>query len=243
MLVGGARDKLLRSARASKLSYVNIEKKLAHSTVMQINGCNKVCFDRRKRNELWCIDSQATNARVYAWKHGPSSMIVSFRGSSSIKDILTFLDSRYVPFSFCDKVFRIHAGVHTMFESIENVLTDEMMVKREHIHSVTFCGHSLGGSLALLAAAYYGHVFNKTIRVSCHTFGSPKIGDEDFYSWLADGTDEVINVVNNGDIVPSLPPFYSASHHKMTTTGDVLLVNPIEQHDLNTYIKQLECFH
>ena len=43
-----------------------------------------------------------------------------------------------------------------------------------------FCGHSLGGALATIASAHFAHILEPEIKVCCHTFGAPRVGNRAF---------------------------------------------------------------
>jgi triacylglycerol lipase len=138
---------------------------------------------------------------------------------------------------------KIHAGVMRMFETIEPYLTEQLIshppsAKPKYI---TFCGHSLGGALATLCAAYYANLSNKNAKVSCHTFGAPKIGDSVFYQWFNNAVEEKLHLINENDLISYLPPsimgykdaFDSAV---FITDEDFKSLNLCQSHDLDTYI-------
>ena len=65
------------------------------------------------------------------------------------------------------------------------------------IKQVIFTGHSLGGALAVVAAArskYVGEVY---------TFGQPRVGNRKYSKQVKS---KVYRFVNNNDIVPRIPP-------------------------------------
>ena len=228
-------DELLRSAFASKLAYA--KGNLKHPTMKIINkhlhGYNKYL------SHIWTISS-SKGAHVYGYKSGERAYVIAFKGSSSVSDFCTFFDDSIIPFQFRESSIGVHKGVYSMFQSIEQSLSD-IIVPMIHVNKprfITFCGHSLGGSLAMFAAGYYTHLSHGNIVSSCHTFGSPKIGDKSFTTWLTEGSMNVFNIQNHGDVVAWLPfdrkytsciPFYIGEKD----------MNPFKQHDLDTYIDNL----
>jgi hypothetical protein len=72
------------------------------------------------------------------------------------------------------------------------------------IERIVFAGHSMGGSLATLASAYYGSIF-EYIFITCHTFGSPVIGNDGFVQWFSENVDESTRLEIEEDIVPVIP--------------------------------------
>jgi hypothetical protein len=131
---------------------------------------------------------------------------------------------------------KIHTGVLDMFESIEMDLTDEIM-RCEHIPYLTFCGHSLGGALAVVASTYYGMMFHNKGRINCHTFGAPKVGNKDLGLIFNDHVTESYHFINNNDVVPYFPLVpndYDLSYKNIVRFNgkkDVL-----NAHNLDTYI-------
>ena len=71
---------------------------------------------------------------------------------------------------------------------------------------IVVTGHSLGGGLAPILAAYLGSYSNLLliggVSVSCYTYAGPTAGDADFIQFLADQNIDLNAVVNEFDIVP-----------------------------------------
>lgn len=63
-------------------------------------------------------------------------------------------------------------------------------------------GHSLGGALATLAAL---SLAERGLEVECVTFGSPKVGDEDFCRFFRSKVHRNARFVNKFDPVPRVP--------------------------------------
>jgi triacylglycerol lipase len=61
-------------------------------------------------------------------------------------------------------------------------------------------GHSLGGALATIATKRLKH---KAGIAACYTFGSPRVGDEE---WIANIKTPIYRLVNAADCVTMLPP-------------------------------------
>ena len=104
--------------------------------------------------------------------HLPSydTVIVSFRGTKDPVDVLTDINFLATPF-FSRKVkppraedgsddnddgLLVHAGFKNAFESIRQKLAEVLLDENGHCEKeVIFVGHSMGGALAQLAAAYF----------------------------------------------------------------------------------------
>ncbi|XP_007024952.2 PREDICTED: phospholipase A1-Igamma1, chloroplastic [Theobroma cacao] len=83
--------------------------------------------------------------------------------------------------------------------------------------SLTICGHSLGGALALLnaydAATYFPDLF-----ISVISFGAPRVGNVHFKEKLRELGVKTLRVVVKQDIVPKLPGFIlNTILNKLTT--------------------------
>jgi len=73
---------------------------------------------------------------------------------------------------------------------------------------MTLCigGHSLGGALALIFFAQAAHEGSPWVsNAVLYTFGSPRVGDEQFSRFMEPYRDCIFNVVNNNDVVARIP--------------------------------------
>jgi predicted lipase len=71
------------------------------------------------------------------------------------------------------------------------------------IDCVHFSGHSLGGAVATLAAGIVAAA--AACRVSCHTIGSPRVGNKAFTTWWAGLVSDSVRVQNYKDPIPLFP--------------------------------------
>lgn len=157
--------------------------------------------------------SSPEDAQVYFWKLD-DTIYITFRGTSSLKDASVDLNiSRY---RIRDRI-KVHEGFFMQFKSVEIEITKRLV--RTPAQKIIFAGHSLGGALAQIAAAYYGEVFDFA-HVVCHTFGSPRVGNKYFVEWFSKNVDENVRVINRGDPVPMMPTFHYWVH---TTNACVVL--------------------
>jgi len=132
--------------------------------------------------------------------------IVAFRGSEARlregqSDPGYILADWMANFNFLPEKWAQGANVHRGFKAaLSEVWTD----LEKHISNlqkknlkIWFTGHSLGAALATLAADRYGNV------QGLYTFGSPRVGDQDFKEDFQVNT---YRFVNNSDIVTRVPP-------------------------------------
>jgi hypothetical protein len=221
------REALLASAKASKLAY---------NDVRAIGKRNVLGFDvdtiiKKSGIEVYVL-------RPVGDKKG-STMTVAFKGSTTWKDIRRFLRLSPERFAFKDANVCIHSGVLRMFEDIESELT--MAIPRTLApNKVTFVGHSMGGSLAMLASAYYGDMCAGNLKTKCHIFGAPRMGDAAFHNWRARYVEQHLSVINVNDLIASVPfgfGYEPNPHPIVLPQRRRRVVNP---HDISNYITNIQ---
>jgi triacylglycerol lipase len=180
------------------------------------------------------VDCSDSGAHAYIWKTGAKSTLVAFRGSHNIIDICSYIYAKPTSFSFAERHMNIHHTIYNMFASIEPHIATSLHPK----HHVTFCGHSLGGAIAMFAAAYFAHLSNRNLNITCHTFGTPKVGDAAFREWFTEYVPNHVNVRNKYDVV-TLYPFNDKYAYIKSVVFDKHSFNPICDHDLDTYIENI----
>jgi len=136
---------------------------------------------------------------------GTQAMIVSskkfyflvFRGTepSSIKDIKSDLDAKQIQ---CTTKGKIHKGFNDAFDVVKDEIEDFIKNGFEE-KPLLITGHSLGGALATVATKKLS--YEKI--AACYTFGSPRVGDED---WMLEIKTPIYRIVNSADPVTMLPP-------------------------------------
>ncbi len=122
--------------------------------------------------------------------------VLAFRGTEKEvpQDIITDLNAVFYK---DDKGIKIHNGFYKAFKCVENDVIQK--VEKVKNYSLYITGHSLGGALALIAT----RALNSDNLAACYTFGSPKVGTEEFGD---DIKPPIYRVVNAFDIVPFSPP-------------------------------------
>lgn len=155
------------------------------------------------------------------WKS--NTIYISFRGTSDICDIIDVVDIRPKRLM---KDIAVHNGFAEQFFSLEPKITNDIkeIISSFPIERIIFTGHSMGGSIATIAAAYYASMFTK-MYITCHTFGTPATGNQSFVDWFKDGVDESTRLEIEEDLVP-LIPINKQFHHipdgvRLKENGDV----------------------
>lgn len=197
------------------------------------------------------------DAQAYIWKKD-NTIYLSFRGTSSKKDIIADADIR--THKIKDKIY-VHRGFFLQFNSIESLITQEIHDDAEYLY---VSGHSLGGGLAQIAAAFYAELF-PNIKVICHTFGAPRTGNKYFVEWFNKNVHKNYRFVNTQDPVPMIPqrPIWTHTCQRCIQIDDTYKVkilkkdtkwysrlfktlitidffNPIHDHDCDIYLDRIK---
>jgi pimeloyl-ACP methyl ester carboxylesterase len=125
---------------------------------------------------------------------GRPHLVVVFRGSTTDRNwVLDAVSAKHLRKAWGGGA--VHLGFHEAYDTVQTYMHELLSMKRQQLIdarliapldrvSVHLVGHSLGGALATLAAADL-HT-NRFFDVGAlWTFGSPRVGDDQFASWLA----------------------------------------------------------
>jgi triacylglycerol lipase len=174
------------------------------------------------------------NTQAYLAKND-QACVLAFRGTQPtiLVDWLSDLDAHQVN----GPVGKVHEGflcaLHYIWLDVWKTLQSERGMR-----SLWITGHSLGGALAVLAAAKLR--FEKAQPINgVYTYGQPRVGDFEFCSRYDNGFgDYTFRFVNFKDIVPRVPfrtmNFYDLgqffyfnenNYDPETTWGEILLRN------------------
>jgi triacylglycerol lipase len=137
------------------------------------------------------------------------AMVLCFRGSGSRQDWLQ--NSQILPVPF-HQGGTIHIGFRNAIDSITPFINDTLTEWAGQGRTFWITGHSLGGALAMLSAAYLRFPADPTRMVprpfaGLYTFGQPRVGNKLFCD--ACSTDfgaRYFRYINNSDIVTRIPP-------------------------------------
>lgn len=142
------------------------------------------------------FDSNGTQAILLS---NDKFIVLAFRGTeaTSIKDIKA--DAKATT-TQCETEGKIHTGFKEAFEQVALDIKKSLDKDEFQEKPLFITGHSLGGALATIAAKKLSH---KGGIAGCYTFGSPRVGDED---WIANIKTPIYRLVNAADCVTMLPP-------------------------------------
>lgn len=135
-------------------------------------------------------------------------IIVAFRGTQSIlKDWVT--DAKIVKDTWTEfnPLGLVHSGFYQALSSVWAEIKDEIQCLRDRNQTIWFTGHSLGGALAVLAAATLELQENDANVNGVYTFGQPRVGNRQFATNFNNQMKgKTFRCVNNCDVVSRVPP-------------------------------------
>ena len=132
------------------------------------------------------------------------ALVFVFRGTESFQDVITDLDVRRVPYMENTGLL-VHAGFLGQFNSLKLNLIKTIEKYSGKIDKILCIGHSLGGALATLASGHFGSLYNGKIPVTCHTFGSPRVGNGAYAEWFSRQVTLHVRIMNQDDPVSQMP--------------------------------------
>ncbi len=150
------------------------------------------------------INEASTDTQLFI-AHSGRAIVIAFRGTEKFKDWLTNAGIDFKDTSHG----LVHKGFDRALESVWKQITTTLGDIQQYGQPLWITGHSLGGALAVLAAARLALDIDTSIYKSInglYTFGQPRVGNRVFVKAL----DEEIKpryfrFVNDNDIVPRVP--------------------------------------
>ncbi|KAK5577123.1 hypothetical protein RB653_002061 [Dictyostelium firmibasis] len=153
------------------------------------------------------------HSRMDIWKSKFSNtIIVTFKGTGNIEDLKSDMDLKYTPCFFVNSDLGgcglVHNGFQEKYYEIDSLLLNTMK-NLDQKYDIYFTGHSLGGSIALLASLDYVTNHNEINinfnSINCITFGQPSVGDQDFNKFVNFKLNKIqyrryVNINNNAQL-------------------------------------------
>lgn len=160
-----------------------------------------------------------------------SQVVLSFRGSQSIRNWIADLD---LSMDDCDDLpvaddsdCEIHSGFNDAWNNVKDwVYTFVANASSTYPnHTLIVTGHSLGGAVGTIAAA---NLRAQGYPCDLYTFGSPRVGNEDFVNFVDSQEGNEFRVTHADDPVPRLPPssFLLGSYRHTTPEFWLTVPNP-----------------
>ncbi|KAF8626594.1 hypothetical protein AX17_006512 [Amanita inopinata Kibby_2008] len=149
-------------------------------------------------------------------------LIVALRGSVSVVDFLLDTTLVLVPFkvpgimsSLPNPDIRVHGGFLIDWNSValEVVGIVKQQLRSHPGYAVVTVGHSLGGSLASMAAVTLKMKFPET-KIRTYSYGAPRTGNKEFAQFVNRHLGmNAYRVVHTNDGVPTILPTSLGYHH------------------------------
>ncbi|KND91773.1 Lipase [Tolypocladium ophioglossoides CBS 100239] len=143
--------------------------------------------------------------------HARREIVLAIRGSSNMRNFITD-----VVFAFQDCDLARHCKVHAGFaaawaEMADSATRATAAARAAHPgYRLVVTGHSLGGAVATLAAAYLGR---DGFAADAYTFGAPRVGNDHFASFVSGQPGGQWRVTHRNDPIPRLAPIVLGYRH------------------------------
>ncbi|KJZ75490.1 hypothetical protein HIM_05186 [Hirsutella minnesotensis 3608] len=224
-------------AQHASAAYCNGERKEGEPI-----NCGGICplIEANNATALTSFTGGRSDTTGYvAVDHKRREVVLAVRGSWSLKNWLTDLK---VSWENCDLTpgCKLHTGFYQAWEDIASRTNETLseVLKKNPGYRIIATGHSLGGAVATVAAAY---LRRDGMAVDAFTFGAPRVGNVDFANFVMSQPGSIHRVTHGGDPVPRLPPLawgyahtspeYWIAHAGMTennpTAGDLVVCQGI----------------
>jgi triacylglycerol lipase len=169
---------------------------------------------------------------VVAGGHGAT--FVSFAGSDPLK-----IEDWITNFDAVKSADDLHTGFQDAVETVWPALKPAIANRPASEQPLVFTGHSLGGALAILAAARALADESSDPATAVYTFGSPRTGGQTFFdSYTPRLGNATFRLVDGTDVVPTVPPSLSDNYRHVgravqCPTDGVFAANQIMADDEN----------
>ncbi|KAK3185719.1 hypothetical protein K4F52_005584 [Lecanicillium sp. MT-2017a] len=138
-------------------------------------------------------------------------IVVSIRGSNNIRNFITDIIFKMKDCSLT-RGCKVHTGFADAWDEIAHTATSAIHegLTANPSYKVVITGHSLGGAVAHLGAAYL-----RQAGYACdvYTYGSPRVGNDKFANFATSQPGKMFRVTHEADPVPRLPPIIFGYRH------------------------------
>ncbi|CZR61348.1 related feruloyl esterase A [Phialocephala subalpina] len=202
------------ASQTQGISQALLDRFIHFATIDMSTYLNGLCVSPGGLTKVDDITNDATDVHGYLLRDDAAQEIVAaFRGTESIQNYET--DTNYTLANFdtfpaCSGC-QVHGGYYLLWESVYESVQSmiQSQVDQYPDYGVVITGHSLGGSLAALAAAQYSSTFS---NMTIFTMGEPRTGNAAFASFIDDtyktsspDTTKFYRCTHENDGVPNVP--------------------------------------
>lgn len=203
-------SKTFRKVNLAYLSHcANFVYKKKNKIKAELEG---IGFDVSRDNFFFSDEDTDTQAFVAG---DDKKIIISFRGTEGkISDWATDAKLLKKTWIEANPLGEVHSGFYGALSSIWNDIVKEVNLLRTNNQSIWITGHSLGGAIAVLAAATFEMQTPRIGISGVYTFGQPRIGNHEFSrNYNKTLKKRTFRFVNNNDVVTRVPPqIFGYSH-------------------------------
>ncbi|KAI6371238.1 hypothetical protein MCOR25_004010 [Pyricularia grisea] len=208
----GDLDNFAFYAQYSAASYCNDAATSGANVTCSNDGCPAVEANGAQILRSLNQDTSTNIAGYLALDSKRKNIVLALRGSTSVRNWITNLTFIWSSCSFVTDC-KLHTGFAKAWSQIQtDVLATIASAKAQNPdYTVVVTGHSLGGAVATIAGVYLRQA---GYPVEVYTYGSPRVGNQEFVQWEATQTGNVeYRVTHIDDPVPRLPPIFLGYRH------------------------------
>ena len=161
---------------------------------------------------VYSVNDTAHDTQGYiGYTSSQSTIFVAFRGSESIQNWVSNINSVLMEYPGCDGC-NVHKGWYTAEQnSIVAIISEVKALKEKYpSYGIVVTGHSLGAALSTLTSADLMQAGLGPIRT--FTFGSPRVGDQAFSDWYSSTMSDFSRVTHHKDLVVHDPMHERFTH-------------------------------
>jgi predicted lipase len=159
---------------ASQLAYMS---DIAYESEASINAWNCSLCSAHKLTSVKVFSNTSSDIQGFTGYSATSNAIIlSFRGSSNIKNWIINLSFNQVPYTKCTNC-KVHGGFLSAYNGLKPIVISQLqnLIALYRTSTIFLTGHSLGGAIALLASTDIKDLLgNPTYFI---TFGEPRVGN------------------------------------------------------------------
>lgn len=136
---------------------------------------------------------------------------MSIRGSNNIRNFITDIVFLWRGCDFASDC-KVHAGFAAAWDEISRPATDAVRKASTANPGYKFVatGHSLGGAVATLGAAY---MRRQGFAMDIYSYGAPRVGNDKFANFVTSQAGSEHRITHTADPVPRLPPIIFGYRH------------------------------
>ena len=226
---------LVQKSHAHKAITPGLRQKIPQPLPSSRSAYNCIALPHRQINNKDDSSLDTDVSGYFAVDITKEIIVISFRGSGSVRNWLTDFNFPVMLSTICTNCFGSTGFYASWLEAQNTVFTAiEAAMGPYPNYKLIVTGHSLGGALATVAV---GALRSNRTKVDMHTYGAPKIGLLNTASYISQTTlGSNYRVTHKDDPVPRMPPLLAGYQHVspeyyIVSGNDV----PPTAHDITVY--------